>query len=36
MLKRLLLALVLALQIGAVVSLSPNAVPPPRCFPCGN
>jgi len=36
MLKRLILALVLALQVGAIAGISTNTVPPPRCFPCGN
>lgn len=36
MLKRLIFALVLALQIGAVIDTALRPVPPPRCFPCDN
>lgn len=34
MLKKMLLLLVLAMNVGVVVGLTPNTVPPPRCFPC--
>jgi hypothetical protein len=36
MLKRLILALVLALQVGAIIDMTLRPVPPPRCFPCDN
>jgi hypothetical protein len=35
MLKRILLALFLALQFAAVVQVGSGAIPMPRCFPCG-
>ncbi len=36
MFKRILLALVLAVQFAAVVNVGVNNVPWPRCFPCDN
>jgi len=36
MLKKLIFALVLTMQIGAIAGIAPQIVPPPRCFPCGN